>query len=72
MDTPLPVNDTKVDELCTRIRKADPDANLNEFNVYTNYRESFFDPDYLFFSVCGNCAMEACAQGASMMGMKPS
>ena len=56
VDTPLSRNDTKVDELCTRIRKADPDANMDEFNLYTNYRESFFDPDYLFYSVCGNCA----------------
>ena len=54
--TPLSENDKEIDELCTRIRKVDPDANLDEFNVYTNYRESFFDPDYIFNSVCGNCA----------------
>lgn len=56
VDTPLPVDDSKVDELCTRIRKADPDADLGEQNIYTNYRAAFFDPDYLFFSVCGNCS----------------
>lgn len=56
LDTPLPALDTDVDELCTKLRKADPDANLNDLNIYTNYRESFFDPGSLFFSVCGNCA----------------
>ena len=56
VDTPFPEKDTDVDELCTRLRKADPDANPEELNVYTNYRESFFDPDYLFFSVCAHCA----------------
>ncbi|MFC1858948.1 hypothetical protein ACFL9U_13115 [Thermodesulfobacteriota bacterium] len=56
VEPPLPAKDTKVDELCTRLRKADPDANPNDLNIYTNYRESFFDPDYLFFSVCAHCA----------------
>jgi len=56
VDTPFPAIDTVVDELCTRIRKADPDANPDELNVYTNYRRSFFDPDYLAFSVCAHCA----------------
>lgn len=54
--TPLPVNDTAMDALCTNLRKADPDANPDSLNIYTNYRESFFEPDYLFFSVCGHCA----------------
>lgn len=56
VDTPLSRDDTKVDELCTRIRKVDPDMNLDDLNLYTHYRESFFDPDYIFYSVCGNCA----------------
>ena len=29
---------------------------LDDLNLYTHYRESFFDPDYIFYSVCGNCA----------------
>jgi len=53
---PLPDNDTEVDELCTQLRKADPDASPDELNIYTHYREAFFHPDYLFFSVCGHCA----------------
>ena len=56
VDTPFPAKDEEVDELCTRLRKADPDANPEEFNVYTNYRDSFFEPDYLFFNVCAHCA----------------
>jgi epoxyqueuosine reductase QueG len=56
MDTSLPAKDEIVDELCTRLRKADPDASPNELNAYTNYREAFFDPGYLFFSVCAQCA----------------
>jgi hypothetical protein len=56
VDTPLPAHDSEIDELCTHLRKADPDANPDEFNIYSNYRESFFEPDYLFFSVCGHCA----------------
>lgn len=54
--TPLPAGDTEVDELCTRIRKADPDMNLESANLFTDYRASFFDPDYLYFSTCGNCS----------------
>jgi ferredoxin len=53
---PLPQEDTDVDELCTLFRKADPDASPEGLNIYTDYRQSFFDPHYLFFSVCGNCA----------------
>lgn len=53
---PLPVKDTEMDALCTVLRKADPDANPEALNIYTNYRESFFEPEYLFFSVCGHCA----------------
>ncbi len=56
VDTPLPPDDKAVDALCTRIRKVDPDASLDGVNVYTNYRASFFDSDYLFLSPCGNCA----------------
>lgn len=56
MDTPLPEGDMKVDELCTRIRKVDPDMNTEDLNPYANYRDSFFNPDYLSYSVCGNCA----------------
>ena len=56
MDTPFPEDDKNVDELCTRIRKVDPDMNREDLNPYTNYREPFFNPDYLTYSVCGNCA----------------
>ena len=55
VDIPFPEKDTAVDELCTRLRKADPDANLEEFNVYTNYRDSCFDSNYLYSSVCAHC-----------------
>ena len=54
--TPLSTGDMNVDELCTRIRKVDPDMNRDDLNPYTNYREPFFNPDYLTYSVCGNCA----------------
>jgi hypothetical protein len=54
--TPLPEEDPAVDGLCTLLRKADPDVSPDALNIYTHYRQSFFDPDYLFFSVCGNCA----------------
>ncbi len=30
--------------------------NRDDLNPYTNYREPFFNPDYLTYSVCGNCA----------------
>lgn len=56
LDTPLSPGDMNVDELCTRIRKVDPDMNRDDFNPYANYREPFFNPDYLTYSVCGNCA----------------
>lgn len=52
----LPRDDSAIDALCTRIRKADPDASLEGFNPYTNYRAAFFDPEYLFVSVCAHCA----------------
>lgn len=54
--TPLTLDDTGVDELCTQIRKVDPDVNLDDLSLYSNYRESYFHPDLLFFSVCCNCA----------------
>jgi epoxyqueuosine reductase QueG len=54
--TPLAEDDKEIDALCTRIRKVDPDSDLDEYNVYTDYRKSFFDPDYIYNSVCGNCA----------------
>jgi len=54
--TPLPEDDMEVDDLCTRIRKVDPYVKLDGINQYTHYRKSFFDPDYLTYSVCGNCA----------------
>lgn len=53
---PLPDDDSAVDALCTRLRKADPDASLDGFNLYTDYRAAHFDPDYMFFSVCAHCA----------------
>ena len=53
---PLSADDRVVDELCTRLRKADPDASPDDLNIYTDYRQSYFDPQYLFFSVCGHCA----------------
>ena len=53
---PLPARDEMIDQLCTRIRKSDPDARPDELNLYTNYRQAYFDPDYLFFSVCTHCA----------------
>ncbi|MCP4397756.1 MAG: epoxyqueuosine reductase [bacterium] len=56
VETPFPTEDPVVDALCTRLRKADPDANPEESNVYTNYRKSYFDPTYMFLSVCGHCA----------------
>ncbi len=52
----LPAHDSAIDTLCTRLRKADPDASLDGFNLYTNYRAAFFDPEYLFVSVCTHCA----------------
>lgn len=54
--SPLPARDERVDALCTRIRKTDPDARPNVLNAYTDYRKAFFDPDYLFISVCAHCA----------------
>jgi len=56
VDTPFPADDINVDELCTRIRKVDPEMNSEDLNLYTNYREPFFNPNYLTYSVCGNCA----------------
>lgn len=56
VEGPLPEHDASVDELCTRLRKADPDANSEGANIYKNYREAFFNPDYLFFSVCAHCS----------------
>lgn len=55
LNIPFPENDTATDELCTRIRQSDP-ANSEELNIYSNYREAFFNPNYRFVSVCGHCA----------------
>jgi epoxyqueuosine reductase QueG len=54
--TSLSPRDPVIDGLCTRLRKADPDSSPDKLNAYTDYRKSFFDPDYLFLSVCTHCA----------------
>ena len=56
VDTPFPDYDALIDELCTRIRKADPDANREDLNSFANYRDCHFDPDYLSLSPCAHCA----------------
>jgi ferredoxin len=56
VDTPFPEEDALIDELCTRIRKADPDANREDLNSFANYRDCHFDPAYLSLSPCAHCA----------------
>ncbi len=51
-----PGDDTGIDELCTRIRKADPDMCLEGENTFTHFRQAFFNPENLTFSPCGNCS----------------
>ena len=54
--TPLFEDDARIDELCTRIRKADPDANREDLNSFANFRNCHFDSDYLSLSPCAHCA----------------
>ena len=53
---PLSGDDALIDKLCTRIRKADPDANREDLNSFANYRDCHFDPDYISLSPCAHCA----------------
>jgi ferredoxin len=57
VDYPLPKDDAEVDDLCTGIRKADPEMSFDD-SMQTGYRELAFSTDhkYLFTNVCGNCA----------------
>jgi hypothetical protein len=50
----LPPDKASLDELNTRLQKADPQMQL-ENNSFTSYRQSVFDPHWTYNSVCGNC-----------------
>ena len=54
LDSSLPEDKKKLDELNIRLQKADPLLSLEE-SSFTDYREAVFNPDWHFATVCGNC-----------------
>jgi epoxyqueuosine reductase len=56
LEVPLPQEKGKLDELNTRLQKADPQMSL-ENNSFTDYRKAMFDPEWFTNTVCGNCRL---------------
>jgi len=56
VDYPLPEDKTEVDDLCIRVRQADPETHLPEM-VVTSFRQLMCDPDYAFHPTCCNCSL---------------
>ena len=56
LDHPLPTNKGELDKLNIQLQKADPQMDLPE-NIFANYREAMFNPDWLANTVCGNCRL---------------
>ena len=51
---PLPESKEKLDALCIRLQKADPQMR-SAANSFDNYRQAVFDPDWFYYTVCGFC-----------------
>lgn len=51
---PLPKDKDKLDALCIRLQKADPQMQMEE-NSFADYRGAIFDPDWFYMTVCGFC-----------------
>jgi ferredoxin len=51
---PLPESKAAIDKLCISLQKADPQMQAEE-SSFADYRRAVFDPDWLYYTVCGFC-----------------
>lgn len=51
---PLPENKPALDSLCISLQKSDPQMKGGE-NAFGDYRKTVFDPQWLYYTVCGFC-----------------
>jgi epoxyqueuosine reductase len=63
---PIPRDDRELDELCIRLQKADPQMQAGD-NAFDDYRKAVFDPQWLYYTVCGYCRGVCWAERADRM-----
>ena len=51
---PLPEDKQELDSLCISLQKADPQMQAAD-NIFNDYRQAVFDPDWFYYTVCGFC-----------------
>ena len=51
---PLPEDKQELDSLCISLQKADPQM-LAADNSFNDYRQTVFNPDWFYYTVCGFC-----------------
>ncbi|MBI9102205.1 MAG: epoxyqueuosine reductase [Spirochaetales bacterium] len=51
---PLPENKPELDALCISLQKSDPQMQDGD-NAFEDYRKTVFDPEWLYYTVCGFC-----------------
>jgi epoxyqueuosine reductase len=51
---PLPEDKQELDSLCINLQKADPQM-LAADNSFNDYRQTVFNPDWFYYTVCGFC-----------------
>ncbi len=51
---PLPDSKPELDRLCISLQKADPQMQADD-SSFDDYRRAVFDPDWLYYTVCGFC-----------------
>ena len=51
---PLPEDKQELDSLCISLQKADPQMQAAN-NIFNDYRQAVFDPDWFYYTVCGFC-----------------
>lgn len=54
LDSPLPEEKDRLDSLCVRLQKADPQMRM-AYGVFSDYRSCVFDPEWFYYTVCGFC-----------------
>jgi epoxyqueuosine reductase len=52
--TPLPEKRLDLDALCISLQKSDPQMQDRD-NPFEDYRKTVFDPEWLYYTVCGFC-----------------
>jgi len=54
LELPLPEKKADLDTLCISLQKSDPQMQDGD-NSFADYRKSVFDPEWVYYTVCGFC-----------------